>query len=151
VKTPPEDVVDLHPPAEPEPPAPAPTRTFRASVSPSATETFALEFTFTDEDGRPENPPRSETHVFTALSDAGAGGAFAVGGLIRYNERGETKVDIVAMRAFFRRVLLDPSWERLQILLDRKDTTVPMEMLGEVFEWLMENITGRPTKPPRRS
>lgn len=140
---------------EPDPPTPKAARTFRAAVNPQATLPFDLEFTFVDDDGEPtvndDGSPHVETHSFVALADAGAGGAFAVGGLVRYNDRGDSKVDIVAMRVFFRRVLIDESWGRMETLLDRKDTTVPMDMLGDVFNWLMETITGRPTKPPRRN
>jgi hypothetical protein len=127
-----------------DPPRHRKVKVFDVSVAPAAeTLAFALRFTI-------EATGQTEEHTFEAQRDAGAGGTFAISGIVRYTDRGEQIIDLNAMTSFFKRVLIPGDYDRLRDLMDRRDLTVPMDKLGEVFQWLMEEISGRPTEPPPR-
>lgn len=88
----------------------------------------------------------SETHSFKAMSDPGAGGAFAAATLVRYDDKGKQILDLNGIMAFFDRVLMDDGAKRLRTLCDRQDLTIPLETLTEVYGYILEEQTGRPTE-----
>lgn len=52
---------------------------------------------------------------------------------------------------FFSQVLLDESYERFETLLKSKDKIVPVETLGEITGWIVEQLTSRPEEQPEAS
>ena len=49
---------------------------------------------------------------------------------------------------FFSRVLVDESLVRFNALLADKDKIVPVETLGEITAWVVEQLTNRPESQP---
>lgn len=56
-----------------------------------------------------------------------------------------------AMLDFFKRVLQPESFERFEVLWEDPDRIVPMETMGEIVSFLVEEYTKRPTQPSRVS
>ncbi|UVG35129.1 tail assembly chaperone [Microbacterium phage Cece] len=48
---------------------------------------------------------------------------------------------------FFRKVLVDESWERFEALTEDKEKIVSVELLAEIVSWLIEEYTNRPEEP----
>lgn len=119
---------------------PANVKVFEVAFEEEETRPFALLVTN-------KTKGREELHQFEAVGDAGAGGMLAVSSLVRYDARGRQLVDLNAMLVFFERVLVEEDFDRLKDLIDRRDITIKMEKLSEVFNWLMEEYTGRPIQP----
>jgi len=88
-----------------------------------------------------------ELHEFMAVGDAGAGGMLSMMKLVRWDPKGRQIVDLTAMMSFFERVFMGDDFKRLEELVDRKDVVIPMETLGEIFNGLLEEYTGRPLEP----
>lgn len=127
-------------------------------VRPVRAEAKVFEIAFEDADTKPfalvfKNTTKgtTERHDFEALADTGAGGMLAVSSLIRYDPRGRQLVDLNAMLTFFERVLVEGDFDRLRELIDRRDLIISMDQLSEVFNWLLEGYTGRPTPPSSAS
>ena len=67
-------------------------------------------------------------------------------------ERGPTtKENIERTQQRIKLFLAKDDHARWDKLCKRKDDPVPLHMWGQVFSWLMETATGRPTEPPSDS
>lgn len=55
------------------------------------------------------------------------------------------------MTEFFEKALLPESYERFSALLEAPDTIVPVDTLGEITGWLVEQYSARPTEEPKGS
>ena len=116
-------------------------KVFTVAFEEKPTRPFALVF-------QNETSGQEEIHQFEAVGDAGAGGMLAVSSLIRYDSKNRQLVDLNAMLVFFERVLVEGDYDRfVEVVRDRPDLVISMEQLSEVFNWLMEEYTGRPTQP----
>ncbi len=51
-----------------------------------------------------------------------------------------------AMESFFEKVMLPESYERFVSLAEDTERVVSVETLGEIVEWLVEELTNRPTQ-----
>lgn len=80
------------------------------------------------------------------------------------NMQGKALLDIVAnsneddpssvattMTEFFGRALLPESYERFNKILEDPETIVPVDVLGEITGWLVEQYSARPTEEPEGS
>jgi hypothetical protein len=63
----------------------------------------------------------------------------------------ETGKAVDVIRKFFKRTLLDESYERFDALINDPDKIVSVETLGEISGWLVSEYTSRPTKRPQDS
>lgn len=88
---------------------------------------------------------------FEAMGTPPAGAQLALAGIIRYGSRGKQNIDMNSMMDFFARVMSDEDYERMRNLFDDKRWIIPIDAVGEVFEWLTEEYNDRPTKRSRRS
>ncbi len=124
-------------------------KVFRASVpDPEQVEAlkqpFALEFTYPD--------GRTVAHTFTAIIDPDdASSNFAILAMQRIDQRGRQVVDLSSMVPFLEKCLPAEDYARLLMLLEDRGLRPRLEVFVEVFSWLVEEITGRPTMPSTRS
>lgn len=63
----------------------------------------------------------------------------------------ETGKAVDVIRKFFKKTLVDESYERFDALLDDPHRIVSVETLGEISGWLVSEYTSRPTKRPQDS
>ena len=58
-----------------------------------------------------------------------------------------------ALLKFFKEVIVTSDYERFENLTEGESTIVPMEVLSEIMEWMVEQYTARPTQqqPPLES
>lgn len=118
-------------------------KVFRASVpAPDVvdemTYPFALEFTYPD--------GRVVQHTFGAVIDRNNASAnFAIISMARRDDRGRQVTDLNGVFLFLEKVLPREDYSRLSVLIDDQSIRMNMEMLVDVFSWLCEEITGRPT------
>ncbi len=119
---------------------PREVKVFRASVpDPENLPSIPFELEFTNWAGEVV-----ATHRFDALANPGAGANLAVGSIVRWDSRGKQIIDLNGMMTFFDRVLTPADYSRLSMLIDDKDMLIEMDLLGDVFMWLVEEVTGRP-------
>lgn len=50
-----------------------------------------------------------------------------------------------ALLNIFKRVMKEEEYERFEALCTNDDTVVPVDTLGDIVAWLMEQYSGRPT------
>lgn len=129
-------------------------KVFKASIPDAGSEPdpypFALQFLVVDERGVPTG--EMEEHTFEASAYPGAGADFAASEIVKWDKAtGMRGVDLNGIKVFLARVLPTGDLERFAALLDRKDVAVPMEALGELYKWLVEEYAGRPTMQSSRS
>lgn len=111
---------------------------------------FALQFLVVNGHGVPTG--EVEEHEFTAAAHPGAGASFTAAAVLRWDsETGQRGVDLNAIVAFLTRVMDEEDLTRLRDLLDRKDRSIELEQIADVYKWLTEEYSGRPTKQSGRS
>ncbi|MGH9093841.1 MAG: hypothetical protein ACRDXE_01635 [Acidimicrobiales bacterium] len=134
----------------PEPEVHRTMKVFDVSVKPQTLIDFAMRFTRMerDVDGRWVPIPDAEPEIveFRAIKDEQAGGTLALSTMVRWDSQNNRQYDMAAMLAFFNAVLIEGDYERLIAMIQRKDLSIHFEQIGEVFTWLTEQITGRPTR-----
>ena len=131
------------PPVPVAPPAPVPVAaptppgdmlTFEVAYAPKPPIPFQL--TVQTADGG------TETHTFTAIGNPGAGGQLAIAAFVKYREDGKQVLDLSALLRFFNRVLAsEDDYNRLYALVDRKDVTFDMDVLGGIYAALIEKYS----------
>lgn len=122
-------------------------KTFRVAEPEEAPEPypFVLEFQPAD--------PEAEVLVerFEAYGKAPVGATLAMSSMIRYGARGRRDIDMNGMMEFFERAMPPEDYTRLRDLFDDPKWTIDIDLVGDVFSWLTEEYSGRPTKRSRRS
>lgn len=121
-------------------------KVFRASVrQPTETDAILFDLECEDADGNVV-----ETHEFTAFGaadDAGIG--MTIVDFVRYNDQGRQVADLHAIKGLLRRVLPEAQYALFLSLLDRQDVYLQMETLGDIYQYLLEEFTGRPKAPSK--
>jgi len=56
-----------------------------------------------------------------------------------------------SINSFFKMVLVDESYKRFEALCNDDEKIVPVETLGEIVGWLVEQYSDRPTQRPEGS
>lgn len=80
---------------------------------------------------------------FVAMGDPGIGGDIAAATLSQFDHTtGKRIIDLNGLRKFFARVLPDEDYARLDALIEDKTVSVPMDMLGKVFNRLVSIYAG---------
>jgi hypothetical protein len=121
-------------------------KVFDVAVDESAEEPIEFEVRFHFADGR---PPESE--AFTAMGRESANVTLIMGSLARFTDDGRQVTDLAGLTKFFHAALTDESWARFDALLRDKTRVVRNEHLGQIMNWLVEELSGRPTQPSSRS
>lgn len=121
---------------------------------------FQLRFTRAAPDGPQEYPSDghdnsrkddSEVYDFHAIGDPGSGGIFAGTALVKWDQQGRQQIDPNQLMGFFDRILPDDEAALLKELIARKDISIPLQVLVNIYEWLLEEYSGRPTRQSLRS
>lgn len=89
----------------------------------------------------------TKTMEFEAFGDAPADALLAMGKMGRVTKSGEEAVDVSGLGDWFESVLVTESAPRWRAMIEDRVWMVKGEMLGEVFQWLQEQWTDRPTVP----
>lgn len=92
-----------------------------------------------------------QTHSFVAHGERPAGLTLLLGSVIRYDTRGRQGVDLNGLSAFMEKAMPPADYTRFRDLIEDPELVVPMETLGEVFEWLASEYGERPTSPSSSS
>lgn len=106
---------------------------------------------------------------FETLPQIPAEALNAISTAVTTDRKGRQVFNAVDIIAFFEMVLVDRKWvedpeaedgggkweraddvDRFKAICASKTVIVPLEKLGEIFEWVMEELTERPTSPPAR-
>lgn len=97
--------------------------------------------------------PGSETTMeFVVIPEAPAGMTLLLASVIRWDKRGKQSVDLNGMSAFFEAAMPPADYERFRAAIEDPKLVVPMDTLGEIFEWLAGDVySERPTSPSRTS
>jgi hypothetical protein len=88
-------------------------------------------------------------HEFSAYANPGACGPLAMATVVRYDARGRQNLDLNGITSFFEAIMPEEEYARWYELLGNRELRPDMDLLGVVFNWLLEEIAGRPT--PRSS
>lgn len=88
---------------------------------------------------------------FEAYGRAPVGATLAMSSMIRYGARGRRDIDMNGMMEFFERAMPSEDYQRMRDLFDDPKWTIDIDLVGEVFTWLTEEYSDRPTKRSRRS
>lgn len=67
--------------------------------------------------------------------------------IIRASTSSDNDESAAMVEGFFKKVLVDESWDRFSTMLDSKDHIVTVETLGEIVGWLVEQYSSRPEEP----
>jgi hypothetical protein len=122
-------------------------KNYEVSVNPDADP---IPFTITVLNVASGETVRTEEFQAVAPANAGGGPLLTLGRLTQ-RVNGKETADINAISEFFQRVLLADSAQRFQALLDDRTVGVPLDVLGEIMNDLIEEYTGYPTQPPSSS
>lgn len=122
-------------------------KTFRVKEEEEPVENLPFEFEFIPKD--PDAKPRVEQ--FEAYGKPPVGATLAMSSMIRYGARGRRDIDMNGMMEFFERAMPDEDYQRMRDLFDSPEWTIDIDLVGEVFTWLTEEYSDRPTKRSRRS
>ena len=71
--------------------------------------------------------------------------------IVANSDEDDPKSVATTMTDFFEKALLPESYERFSALLEDPDTIVPVDTLGEITGWLVEQYSARPTEEPKGS
>lgn len=70
---------------------------------------------------------------------------------VREADSGEGGRSAGALLGFFKDLLLEEDFKRFETYVEDPDTVIPIETLGEIAAWVVEEYTGRPTQEPTKS
>ncbi len=99
---------------------------------------FELQFTKSNGDTKDE--------VFQTLGQMWAGADFTLGSTVRFTQDGRRVADVSAIITFFDRVLIDAdNKDRFRTLINDPEWMVETELIADVFQWVVEEMAGRPT------
>lgn len=116
-------------------------KVFEMSVAPDPDkEPYPFRLTMTKADDT------TEDFDFEAIADPGAGGLFALTGILYRDQAGIQRVDFPGLMRFFNRVMEPADFQRMAELVDRHDLTININDLADIYSWLAEEYTGERPK-----
>jgi hypothetical protein len=122
-------------------------KTFTIKEPEQPAEPIPFEFRFIPKD--PDGEPKVEQ--FEAYGKAPVGATLAMSSMIRYGSRGTRNIDMNGMMEFFEKAMPPEDYERMRDMFDDPKWIIDIDDVGEVFTWLTEQYSDRPTRRSRRS
>jgi len=122
-------------------------KTFRVAEDEEPAEPISFVFEFMPVD--PEAEPLVEK--FEAYGKAPGGALLSAMAINRVDRRGNSQPSMEELRNFFRISMPPGDAERLLNLFDDPAWTIEFKQITDVFTWLLEEQSARPTKPSLRS